>query len=172
MIRKIFPLLVGLAFAQTAIAQADPCSVTNTPGVLTQYGGDLGCYSPPSGSPGGAPTVQQASNGKLELRLAAQTVVELRALIGEIQALRQQMQAHAASLQQARVNFKSTADAVVVAQDKWQKEALEKTLADIKVIPALLGADKGLRDALLSTLREELPKDPAFVRAVQQAAKN
>jgi len=153
-------LFAGLLSARLALA-ADPCAILGLAGYT---------FQPANGQCEGY-GLRTYTAKELELRLAAQAIAENRALLSEIQGLRSQLQAHAATLNQAKAKFEAATAKAESDQQNWRKEALEKTLSDITAIPAQLGSDKGLREALLATLKEELPKDAAFVQALLQASK-
>jgi hypothetical protein len=103
--------------------------------------------------------------------LSARVASELRALIGELQGLRKEMYDYKVALTQAKAGFEQASKDTVNNQETWRKTALEQTLKDVERIPSRLATDNGLRLALLAMLKEELPKDPAFVQAVREAAK-
>jgi hypothetical protein len=160
MIRRFTTLIVGVALSHVAFAQHDPCVTIG--GKLTIYTTDIICE-------GG--NIGLVRRDQIDAILASQAVVELRSLVAEIRGLRQEMKTHAESLVQARAKFDSSSKDVATAQEKWRKEALTQTLADIAAVPSRLGANEALRAAMLSALKEELPKDPAFLEALQTAVK-
>lgn len=156
MIRNMKILIGGLVLSQGVFAQINPCVTIGQP--FSIYNNtDVMC---------GAMYPDQVRTA-----LASQTVIELRTLITEIRGLRQEMKAYEQSLAQARENFDATSKETVAAQERWRKDALSQTLTDIAAVPSRLGANEALRGALLSMLREELPKDPVFLEAVQTALK-
>lgn len=160
-------MCTGIAAAQQVV-QPDPCQLLS-PDLIMQSSGNASQH-PGCMLKNGAGTMWWSP--EFEVRLAAQTVVELRTLVGEIRGLRSEMQSYAAGLDQAKAKFDATTNSVAANQETWRKEALNETLAQVAAIPARLGTDPGLREALLETLKVELAKDRAFVEAVHQATKN
>ena len=149
-------LAAVLAFAQSAMAQTDPCAILNSGSKFAIINNtDPICTD-----------VSPMYEKELSIRLSAQLLVELRSLTAEIRGLRTEMQSYAAGLKQARNEFNTATTTVATNQENWRKEALAKTLEDIANVPVRLGADPGLRNALLATLKEELPKDEAFLQAL------
>lgn len=103
--------------------------------------------------------------------LASQTVLELRKLVQEIQGLRLEMKTYNQNLADARSNFDKTSKEAVAAQERWRKDSLQATLDSVAGVPSKLASNDALRAPLLLWLKDELPKDQAFVDAVQAALK-
>lgn len=101
-------------------------------------------------------------------RLAAVTITELRNLTGEIRGLRAEMREYQQKLAQAKANYDTAITTTTASQEAWRAKALNDTLVSVERIPARLALDKNLRAALLSSLKEELPKDQEFIDTLRQ----
>lgn len=170
----VLVLMFGLSVAPMAIAQMppppaqDPCKVL---GIIAAYGvvsGTSGCVTPRTFL-GPADVSISVRDTELNTMLAARIASELRVLIGEIQALRSEMTAYKVGLSQAQAGFDAAAKTALSNQETWRKSALEQTLADVQQIPARLAGNDDLRKALISTLMQDLPKDPIFVQTLRDA---
>lgn len=146
----------------------NPCSILHGDGYQTSYAGPTEelayCYAPP----GKALREEQHRNIEMSQRLAAQTITDLRTLIGEIRGLRTEMKEYQQKLVQAKANYDATIKTNTASQEAWQAKALNDTLESVEKIPARLALDENLRKALLAGLKDELPKDPDFIETLRQ----
>jgi len=102
------------------------------------------------------------------LRIGALTITELRTIIAEIRGLRAEMRDYQQQLAQAKASYNATIKANTSAQEAWQVKALNETLDGVEKIPARLALDKNLREALLTSLKDELPKDQDFIETLRK----
>jgi hypothetical protein len=116
------------------------------------------------------PVINEVSNEKdeIDIRLAAQTITDLRTLIGEIRGLRTEMREYQQKLAQAKAEYDTAIKTTTASQESWQAKALNDTLESVEKIPARLALDKNLREALLASLKDELPKDSDFIETLRQ----
>lgn len=103
-----------------------------------------------------------------DVRLAAQTIADLRTLIAEIRGLRAEMREYQQKLAQAKAEYDIAIKTTTASQESWQAKALNDTLESVEKIPARLALDKNLREALLTSLKDELPKDSDFIETLRQ----
>lgn len=151
------------AFGQAIPANQEPCKVL---GFASSYNIiQVRCESVPYYN---GPLKVDAEKPAIDSMLSARIVSDLRALVVEIQGLRNDMRTYQATLSQAKANYEAAAKAASDSQKEWQSKALNDTLANVEKIPARLALDKGLRAALLSSLKEELPKDQDFIDTLRQ----
>lgn len=174
---RILAITAAAILVEPAAAQMppppnqDPCKVLAVGGTFSSISGTPGCVVQPNfGFPNAQPSFS-ARDQELNLMLSARVASELRALIGEIQGLRKEMYDYKVALTQAKAGFEQAAKDAASNQETWRKTALEQTLKDVEKIPARLATDNNLRQALLATLKEELPREPTFIQAVREATK-
>lgn len=173
----ILAIIAAAALVESAAAQMppppnqDPCKVLAVGGTFSSISGIPGCVVQPQfGFPNGQPSFT-ARDQELNLMLSARMASELRALIGELQGLRKEMYDYKVALAQAKAGFEQASKDATSSQETWRKTALEQTLKDVERIPSRLATDNGLRQALLTMIKEDLPKDSTFLQAVREATK-
>lgn len=153
---------------QPAPTYGDPCPILRGENyrltIPIDFSHGIRCIS------GKYPVTNEVSNEKDEVntRLASQTIADLRTLIAEIRGLRAEMRDYQQQLAQAKASYNATIKANTSAQEAWQVKALNETLESVEKIPARLALDKNLHEALLTSLKDELPKDPDFIETIRK----
>lgn len=151
------------AFGQAIPDNQEPCKVL---GYSTSYNivqSRCEAVQFPSGS-----LKVDATSPAIDAMLSARIASDLRTLVVEIQGLRNDMKTYQATLAQAKSNYETAAKAASDSQKEWQAKALDDTLKEVEKIPARLALDKNLRAALVSSLKEDLPKDPDFIETIRK----
>ncbi len=152
------------AFGQAIPANQEPCKVLGFKSSYNIVQGRCELSQFPVGS-----LIVDANNPAIDVMLSARISSDLRALVVEIQGLRNDIKTYQATLKQAKSNYETTAKAASDSQKEWQVKALDDTLKEVEKIPARLALDKNLRAALLSSLKDELPKDPDFIETIRKS---
>lgn len=127
-------------------------------------------------NPDGAQRVNLESAN--EIRLLALLVLRLDQQTAAINAARQAADAANADLKAAVNNLAAAVNRlnevsnnVTSAQVAWRKEALKKTLDEVRDIPAKLAANEALQKSLSVSLQKDLISNEAFIDTLRQAVK-
>lgn len=164
----IVMLVSNVAFAQPEVQ--NPCSLIGLQGSLRSGA----CLTSTNDGifPNVIPNVAiHGDVNDVNAKLIAVAVLELRTLNTLIKKLGEDMNSYRVALGQAQSGFEVATKTSIEKQESWRKTALEKTLADVQLIPAKLAVDEDLRKALLAVLKQQLADDPTFVQAVRDAAR-
>ena len=139
-------LLLGVS-----LSADDPCAL-------------LGLKEPYRGSVGGGQcgNFGQNPDGFNDSELLARIINNQKA---EIVALNSAID----GLTKAVASLESTSKNLVAADQKWQADTLNTTIAAVDKVPATLAAEKSLQDVLVAAIKDKLLKDPAFIEAVKNA---
>ncbi len=146
-------LLAGVlifAFGMSEAAE-NPCAIfgLGQDATISESDGVIICSHKSNGT-----TVRGAAT-----RLLGMQLLELR----EIKASQIRLAAAIEAMAAATERLSKTSDELVVSNTKWRKDVLDKAIAEINALPALLAQDRVLVDTLTAVLREELNLEPAIV---------